>query len=160
MTRHSPLRIRLSRILVVFGLCALASCGGVGKEEASYNLELSPSQAIGFKSDLKKFADENGYLFIDGSQETKEAREYFNRETAKTASGNIGLAAGNGEIIDVTVEPKERTEFLIFAKTDANDAKKVSLTLIYDKTSVAEKRLAAHFLRSQFLRNWRQRAGG
>lgn len=153
---QNPKRRGLARGLIVLGLLCLASCSGGSKKEVSYELQLSPRQAIQFKSDLSRFAKENGYLFIDGSKRTKEDREYINKETARSST-SAGLAT-EGQIIDVTLEPETAASFFIFAKSSAYDAGKVSLTIIYDETSVAEKRLADEFLQSQFLRSWTQQS--
>jgi hypothetical protein len=140
--------------LVLLGLLAFASCSGRGEVELSHELRLSADQAASFKSDLSNFAKENGYIFIDGSNETKEARKHFNNEFAR--SSNSASFATDGYLIDVTVEPKNASNFLIVAKSSAYDAGRVSLTLIYDKTSVAEKQMADKFKQSQFRRSWMQ----
>ena len=154
MVQNSPIATGLVRCLVVLGLSSLASCSRGSTEEVSYDLQFSPRQAVAFKFDLSRFAKEKGYLFIDGSNETKEAREAINEETAR--SSRVAGLATEGQIIDVTVEPKYATGFFIFAKSSAYDAKRVSLTMIHDKSSPAEKRLADDFLQSQFVRNWTQ----
>ncbi len=74
-----------SCFFIVLGVLALVSCGGGrDKAEVSYHFDLSPSQAIEFKSDLRQFALQNQYSFIDGSAQTKEARDYINRESEKS----------------------------------------------------------------------------
>lgn len=149
---ENPKRKGLTRGLIVLGLLCLASCRGGSKEKVSYDLELSPRQAVQFKSEFIKFSKENEYLFIDRSIQTKESRKYIKENTAHS-SRSTGLAT-EGQIIDVTVEPETATSFFIFAKSSAYDAGKVSLTVIYDEASVTEKRLADQFLQSPFLRTW------
>lgn len=123
--------------------------------EQSYQFNLSPSQALEFKSDLRDFAIKSGYAFVDGSSETKEAREYINQESERSSGKNPGLVSQGIEIIDVTVEPRDAgSDFLIFAKTSAYDAEKVSLTVAYDEHSAVERQLADNFVQSQFLRKW------
>lgn len=144
------------RISIVFGVWAIVSCGdGHDMAELSYQFNLSPDQAVEFKSDLREFAIKNGYAFIDGSAETKDAREYINQQSEKYSGKNPGLVGQGREIIDVTVEPKDSiSNFLIFAKTSAYDSKKVSLTVAYNEDSVSSKGMVGNFLRSQFLRKW------
>jgi hypothetical protein len=151
----SRLRI-FGRFFIVMGVWAVASCGeGREMAELSYQFNLSPSQAVEFKSDLRDFAANNDYAFVDGSSETKEAREYINQESERSSGKNPGLVSQDSEIIDVTVEPRDSgSEFLIFAKTSAYDAEKVSLTVVYDKDSAAERRMADNFSQSQFFRKW------
>ncbi|MEO9598906.1 hypothetical protein [Parasphingorhabdus sp.] len=56
------------RLFVVVGAWAVVSCGdGRHMAEQSYQFNLSPSQAVEFKSGLREFAMENGYAFVDGS---------------------------------------------------------------------------------------------
>ena len=146
------------RFFIVLGVLVLVSCGdGRDKAEVSYHFSLSPSQPLEFKSDLKEFALQNGCAFIDGSAQTKEARDYVNRKSESASQRNPGLVSQGVEIIDVTVEPKNsQLSFFIFAKTSAYDAKKVSLTMIYNNNSATERGMADSFSQSQFLRKWKQ----
>ncbi len=145
-----------SRFSIALGVWALVSCGdGRDMAEVSYHFDLSSRQALEFKSDLRYFALQNGYVFVDGSERTKEARDYINKETERSPQGGAGLTSQS--IIDVTVEPESpRLDFLIFAKTSAYDAEKVSLTMIYNKNSADERVMVDNFSQSQFLRNWKQ----
>lgn len=145
-------------ILVILGAWALLSCGNRGhKSQISYELTLSPTRAIEFKSDLRNFALQNKYDFIDGSTETKEAREYINKESERSSGRGAELVGAGIEVVDVTVEPRDPgSEFLIFAKTSANDAGKVSLTVIYNKNSQREREMADNFSKSDFLHRWTQ----
>ena len=146
-----------SRSLIVLGLWALVSCGdGRDKAEISYHFNLSSDQAVDFKSDLREFALQNGYQFIDGSSKTKEERKYINRES-ESSGRSAGLVSQGVEIIDVTVEPKEaELDFFIFAKTSAHEAEDVSLTVIYNESSAVERAMVDNFSQSQFLRIWKQ----
>jgi hypothetical protein len=147
-----------SRFFIVLGVLALVSCGdGRNKAEVSYHFDLSPSQVIEFKSDLREFALQNQYAFIDGSAQTKEAREYINRESERSSQKSAGLVSKGSEVIDVTVEPeKSGLTFFIFVKTSAYDAKKISLTMVHNKNSAIERAMADNFSQSLFLRKWKQ----
>jgi len=126
--------------------------------EQSYQFDISSSQAVEFKSDLRVFAIESGYAFVDGSSETKDSREYINEEAERSSGKNPGLVSQGVEIIDVTVEPRNaESEFLIFAKTSAYNAEEVSVTVIYNQNSAVEKRMADNFEQSRFLRKWNTR---
>jgi hypothetical protein len=144
-------------LLIVFGGLTLVSCrDSRHMSQASFDFDLSPSQAARFKTDLRKFALVNDYAFIDASREMKESREYINTESERSGKQSPGLAI-DGEIVDVTVEPKDSwIDSLIIVQTSADDSKKISLTVIYDRNSVAERSMTENFLHSQFLRDWEQ----
>ena len=144
------------RIFAIIGAWAVVSCGkGREMAEQSYQLNLSSSEVIKFKSDLRDFAKKSGYDFVDGSAETKEAREYINKESEKLSGKNSGLVNPDIEMIDITVEPQDSgSYFLIFAKTSAYDANKISLTVAYNENSLEEREMANTFVQSPFLRKW------
>jgi hypothetical protein len=145
------------QIILASCVVAIGSCGeGRVMAEQSYRFSISPNEASEFKKDLKKFALENGYAFVDGSSKTKESRDYINQSSEKTSGKNPGLVSKGVEIIDVTVEPKDaRSAFLIFAKTSAYDAQAVTLTVAYNENTASERQMTDHFKQSQFLRKWR-----
>lgn len=142
-------------ILVALVACGLVSCSDSGNTtEVSYQLSLSAAEAAKLKTDLRAFALQNGYAFIDGSADMTNDRTLINRETKGSPGGSAGLAV-QGEIINVTVEPKN-SEFdsFIFAQTSAHDEQKVSLVMIYDRESSGERAMAESFYRSKVLQAW------
>lgn len=126
--------------------------------ERSYEFDLSPNEAAEFKSDLKEFAKNGKYVFVDGGEETKNYRNNINQHSAETSGKNPNLASVGVEIVDVTVEPRDpEIGFLMFAKTSAYDSKKISLTVAYDKSSRVSKKMAENFEQSGFIQKWNAR---
>ena len=147
----------LGRVFIVVGVAVIVSCGeSRNTTELTYQLNLSVEQVADFKTDLRNFAAKNNYVFIDGSSNTKKARQYINRESERSSGKNPGLVSQGNGIIDVTVEPTDsKSEFLIFAKTSAYDASEVTLTIVYDENSLAESKMADDFSHSDFFYKWK-----
>lgn len=113
--------------------------------QVTYQLKLTPSQSVEFKSELRRFADQNEYEFIDGSAEMREGREYINREA------NAGLVTG--EVMNVTLEPqKSGLGLFANAMTAARNEQDVRLLVVYDKRSPIERSMARDL--SEFARKW------
>jgi hypothetical protein len=140
--------VGLAAFAAILAFWGLASLGGdKASAEVSYDLSLTPSQRVQFMTELQSFALQNGYNVIDGSTETREAREYINREE------DVGLATG--ELIDVPLEPKNSGLLLfVFAKTAASDDRKLSLTVVYNKRSSVERSMADDL--SELVLKWKR----
>jgi hypothetical protein len=144
------------QIVITTGVFAAISCGeNRDIAEQSYHLTLLSSQAVEFKSDLRDFAKENGFSFVDGSTETKNSRDNINQNSERSSGKNPGLVSRGVEIIDVTVEPhNSESRLLIFAKTSADNEKMVTLTVAHNDNSATERRMVNNFERSFFFRKW------